>query len=154
MKSFGAIGSAVPTGLRNGSSREMRMPALRQALREESLSARKRSDPVYDGSCLQVWAERATPARAWERFVEVHEMCDEVIGSVKFEMVRLKNDDGSDNLRFFDMCPRRVSCAHATGVRAELYRGVPVGGMKNGRTLSSQRSTVLSEIVRTACSGT
>lgn len=106
------------------------MPALRQALREESLSARKRSDPVYDGSCLQVWAERATPARAWERFVEVHEMCDEVIGSVKFEMVRLKNDDGSDNLRFFDMCPRRVSCAHATGVRAELYRGVPVGGME------------------------
>ena len=80
-------------------------------------------------------------------------MCDEVIGSVKFEMVRLKNDDGSDNLRFFDMCPRRVSCAHATGVRAELYRGVPVDGMKNGRTLSSQRSTVLSEIVRNGCSG-
>lgn len=36
------------------------MPALRRALREESLSGRKRNDPVYDGSCLQAWAERAT----------------------------------------------------------------------------------------------
>ena len=131
------------------------MPALRQALREESLSARKRNDPVYDGSCLQVWADTGiSQVRQREVDEAMHEMCDEVIGSVKFEMVRLKNDDGSDNLRFFDMCPRRVSCAHATGVRAELYRGVPVGGMKNGRTLRRQRSTVLSEIVRIACSGT